>query len=330
MCKIMAFAGIKPEKAAEAEKFIQRAAEELSSATDKDGFGYAGMDKSGTIYGERWLNPRNAFKERDSMTNEEKETMTKFGTAVVRSREQYNFFGNRDHTNTVAYLLHARFSTNTVCIENTHPFVVEDKNGDQLALIHNGVISNTKTLKNYTSSCDSECILNSYSDAAIDMQPDNVQSVVDELRGSFAVAVMGRDGAGVPYLDIFKNDRASLVMVKIKELDCLVFCTTLQIVETVARFLNYTLEYNFWVTPGHLIRLNAETGDIMSITGFDYEQDKKGAAGGGTVSNFPERPGHYQRTAAGWAHEPFDDNEITEADIKALLERDPHYSGYTG
>ena len=56
-----------------------------------------------------------------------------------------------------AGIFHGRTSTNSVSIQNTHPFV-----NDDLALVHNGIVTYTGKTRKKKGTCDSEDIFNSF------------------------------------------------------------------------------------------------------------------------------------------------------------------------
>jgi hypothetical protein len=278
MCKIMAMAGIPLDKTAEAWDFVMEAANQMTFQPERDGVGYAATTTEGLIYGERWVDPASAFKERYEPTGEEADIIKKFGPALVRKVE-YNKFGKLDFDNTSAIMLHTRYATCEKALYNTHPFV----HGDT-ALIHNGVIGNAhRELKDLmrSSTCDSEVILSAYLDNDVDTNPKKIDDVSAMLQGSYAVAVMGNDGE-TPYLDIFKNESTNLCVAKIKELETLVFCTNMEIIQKTCSRVKMTVEYSFYVRPGQLLRLNALTGELMSRTPFEskYRPNHDSGSGG--------------------------------------------------
>lgn len=280
MCKVLATAGVKPDKSDSLWKFIMAVSPFLSQF-DNDGVGYAASSPNG-LFGERWLHPAAAFKYRKEYTKVDIDIKTKFGKAVeLEGGPAYNKFGVMSIGNTQAVVLHARMATCGKGIENTHPFVSGD---GKFALIHNGVIRNTTQLKNITSSCDSECILNTYTDNKVGSDPTNIQSVADDLAGYYACAVLGTDKDGVRYLDLFRdNSGATLYCTYVKQLDTLVFCTKADIVAAALKELKWKCGQFFTVQAGHLIRLNAITGESM----FEpIEFDTKGKSSYSSWNNY--------------------------------------------
>jgi hypothetical protein len=268
MCKVMMMAGIKANKTRQAWEFLQASVKHMSK-TDNDGLGYV-ASSNGELFGERWLKNTDAFKRREQFDNVDQRMISLLGDALS-IKKTYNSFGNRNlglHVN--AIMLHTRMATCSVNIENTHPFVV-----NETALIHNGVINNVKDLKQYQSTCDSECIVNEYIDGDVISTPNAINDVVSKLKGYYAVGILSKTIDGVPYLDVFKCDRANLVVGYVKELDTYVFCTLADILKKTAKDAKMTVTNIHHVNPGYLIRINAITGQRMEIVDFDYTQSQR-------------------------------------------------------
>lgn len=321
MCKIMAMAGLKPENRENAWKFAQAAAKVMSQNMEKDGFGYAAITADGLMFGERWVYNSQAFVDRETATEEELKVQARFKDAVYTSEPVYNSFGTVDPEAATAILLHARFATSSKGLANTHPFVYDN----HTALIHNGVISNIKDLELRTSTCDSETILNAYVDVGVDMHPNKIVDVAQKLEGYYACGVLTTNNDAVPVLDIFKDDRASLVMGRVKELGCLVFSTNKQILEDACAAAGFTLEFAFIIKPFKLLRLNATNGNLMGIYDITKVRRSQGTGGSsGTLHYYRGRVGAANSTARGAyteTHEDVVDDDITEDQIKELLMR---------
>lgn len=268
MCKIMMFAGIKPNKVAQAWRWAYTA-QPLLNESDDHGFGYA-VASEGRIFGERWVIPDEAFARRKQCTKSERHMLSQFGTAVKLS-ETYNSFGDLSlSTRAQAFMLHARFATCSKNLPNTHPFVHEVENEPSTALIHNGVISNASKLQNRTSTCDSECILNEYGDSGVARMPENIQDVADLLQGYYACGVLSNDGEQ-QILDVFKSARASLYVAWVYSLGTYVFCTSEDIIRTTAKLCRMRIGSVAEVSTGFLLRLDVATGRCISVTPFEDE-----------------------------------------------------------
>lgn len=261
MCKILAMAGIKLENLENAWKFIHEASDKMTFHPERDGVGYAAMTAAGSLFGERWVDPKDAFKNRYEPSEAENAALRDFGKAFVRSVE-YSRFGEFAPELMTSIILHSRYATSPKGLVNTHPFVK-----DGVALIHNGVVTNERELKYEMSSCDSEGILHAYLDDEVSRDPQNIEYVAQAVQGSYACAVLGTD-ADSAYLDIFKNEVTSLVACRIKELDTIVFCTNMEIINRTCAALHFTVEFSFWVRGGYLLRLNQNTGAVKGVYEF--------------------------------------------------------------
>lgn len=261
MCKIMMFAGLGANKQTAANRWIGAALPFLKE-NDKDGVGYAAVTHAGELFGERWVKSSEAFEVRQEFGQADQELARRLGGAVTVS-PSYNRFGavGLDYS---AIILHTRYATCVVNLANTHPFVSDDT-----ALIHNGVISNARDLKLKTSTCDSEAILNSYLDNGVDQVPSSIQNTAKELQGYYACAVLARDREGVRVLDIFKDTSANLHVCYVKALDAYVYCTSAEILRKVSKVSRMKISAPREINAGHLIRLDARTGETVSITAFN-------------------------------------------------------------
>lgn len=265
MCKILTFAGIKDEFRDNTIKFIYKMADQMSDYKNKDGLGYAAIDKHGNLFGERWHVNQQAFNSRDPLSELDNKMLLKY-KGLIYKEEKYNSFGNINLDEVSAITLHTRFATSGKEFYNTHPFVDEEK---QISLIHNGVISNVDDLVQKQSTCDSECILNEYIDWDVSNTPNNIQGVAESLEGYYACGVLGKTKKGKVYLDIFKSSAANLHAAFIKELDTMVFSTDINDIEAACRFLNFTIESKYECLYGVLLRVNAITGDHITSVEFN-------------------------------------------------------------
>lgn len=280
MCKNMMVAGIKPTLSKKLWEFIMEATPNMSSY-DKDGIGYAAMAKEG-IWGERWLRPGDAFKNRPKWAQIDNEIKEKFKGTLLGNKI-FNQFGNVDLGSSTAVILHARMATCEKGLMNVHPFV-----RDKFALIHNGIIGNDDKLTKITSTCDSEVILNEYVQQNVADNPDKIKDVVDVLQGSFACGVLGETKDGLRYMDIFKNYSTNLVAIYVKELEAVVFCTNEVIVRDTIKSLKWHIGNVFEVKPWTMIRLNAETGELIS----SHEFPASSRSGYYTGNQWHEYSGH--------------------------------------
>lgn len=261
MCKIMVIPGIKPTKAIQTKvrKFMV-AAQPFMCQFDNDGFGFMAVGDRG-LHTEKWLKTEDAFWDRTILGGSETGLIEKY-KGFISGGQKYAVTGQ---TNSLLYsvAMHSRMATCEKSIANTHPF----RDGDS-ALIHNGVISNAKELTFKHSTCDSETILNEYNKCNVSGNVENISEVVYALEGYFACAVFTKIG-NQWVLDIFRDDRASLVGVFVHELQTMVFCTTKEIVDATLKKLGWKQGVAYAVSDNMLVRLDAVTGDVLASTEFD-------------------------------------------------------------
>ncbi len=340
MCKIMGIAGISAERRVMAQCFAEAAVEYLTKA-DNDSFGYAACSAKGVQYGERWLDPKKSFDERPApveRTQEQLDIIQMFQGAIYVPALPvvYNHFGKRAEESMSAITLHGRMATCGKGIQNAHPFVK-----DGVSLIHNGVIYNAAQLGYINSTCDSESILKLYLEEEVSKNPANIQAVVNKLHGYYACMVFGKDKEGVPYLDIFKEERANLCVTWVDEVGW-VYCTNFDIVNNTAQDLALQIQYSYDIVEGCLIRINVETGGIMSVTKFDLDQS--GTGGTGDVTHFPHYYANDRGTGTPSSHvssaypardasarcgQDSTNDSFSEEEIAALIaERLVHQKGY--
>lgn len=241
------------------------------SSYNKDGLGYAAVDKDGNLFGERWTKNEEAFIVRkphaEPLSKKQLAKLkAKYGEFIdvdengeVVPELKYGSFG--DHGNGMtAITLHTRMATSPKTFANTHPFVDEQQD---TSLIHNGVISNVTLADNIRSTCDSERILNRYLAHEVNKVPADIQNAVDDLRGNFACGVFTRDVNGFRVMDVFRS-RAFLYGAFVKELDTMVFSTDDDDIKDVCKKLGYTiLGKPKMLTPDILYRFNPETGEKL-------------------------------------------------------------------
>lgn len=263
MCRIMAIAGVKKDKQDLMWKFLIQAKDYMTQH-NKDGVGYAAHGEKG-LWGERWLDPDDAWlkESRKPFTKVDKITMDAF-KGGLEANIKYNSFGKVDaDQHTPAIIYHSRAATCEKNMANTHPFVRENT-----ALIHNGVIRNTETLKMISSTCDSETILNEYVDENVADDADNITNIGKALFGYYGCAVLTTDSKGKRWLDIFKHD-APIHVAFINELKAMVFCTSDDIIRFTCKDLKLTYGHMFTVKNNSLIRIDAETGVPAFVRTFE-------------------------------------------------------------
>lgn len=262
MCKLAFLTNINGNNRSNAMKFIVEMSE-LMSSMDKDGFGYAATNNLGEIFGERWLNNRDAFVERNALSEIDKNLIKQYKGFLGKERK-YDSFGEVDLENVTSITLHARMATSGKEFFNTHPFLI---NGT--TLVHNGVIRNTEELDIIHSTCDSEGILNKYNEYDVTNKPVNIQKVAHALDGYYACGIFSVQKDGKTILDVFKDQGASLTGFVIEELGGVVFATSGYHVIDACRKLGFNIQSIFDVASGMLLRINAITGDVILTQKFN-------------------------------------------------------------
>lgn len=255
-------AGVKASKQIAARRFVQAAMPAMTKG-DRDGVGYVASALSdGELFGERWLSPSAAFKYRTTLTRRDLE-LQKSLKGAVQLEERYNAFGPEHATPFGAIIAHSRMATCGVSLTNTHPFVK-----DETGLCHNGVITNSHSFKSTLSTCDSEAILTSYLDNDVDAFPENIQETAKELEGYYACGILARDRENRRVLDIFRSPGASLYVAWVHSVEAWAYCTKAEILRDAARRARTKLASVHEIKSGYLIRLDAITGEGLSVTEF--------------------------------------------------------------
>lgn len=254
----MCVVGVKSHKQKELHDLMLEMAP-IMSERDQDGLGYMALTSKG-MYGERWFDPKDAFKDRSGWVNIQ-ENNSKLFEGEIESTPFYLPFKQNNEAATEpkqAVIMHTRWATCEKAMKNVHPFY-----RDGVALIHNGVISNVNQLKQLTSTCDSEGILNSYVDNSVSTIPDNISKVGNFLKGSYTCGVLTRDANGVGVLDLFRSS-PNLSTCFIPELDAIVFVTAEHMLSQACRNLGWKHSAFMKLKEDGMVRINAETGEHMS------------------------------------------------------------------
>ena len=291
MCKVFGMAGLTDKNRGDAIKLLKEVSKKMV-VFEKDGFGYAAIDESGEVYGEKWLRPKDVFSKRiKRKIKPAREVIPRLDKPVLKTFDGllegyksilqkpappiYDNFGKGELGKACAVIAHSRHSTGaSTSIENVHPFV-----NYETALVHNGIVWNEDNPLFYkeVSDCDSEIILNQYNQELVQMDSRRIQETVDPLDAYFACLVltnaMDKDENMLPVMDIFKAD-ANLEIVYIHDLDLFTFCTEGSIVVDICKSedFGYSTSRPIKVTDNFLIRINAITGEIVETEYFDYSR----------------------------------------------------------
>lgn len=313
MCKIACITKITPETSANAKKFIKVMSKTMSR-TDHDGWGYAAIDSTGNLFGERWKNPDHAFAADAIRANANaKAAIDKFkGFLKVKDVPpiQYNNFGELgeglDSKILKGAILHARTATTPNIMINTHPFVT-----DNTALIHNGGIHNLDELTLRISTCDSEAILNEYLRVGVGLNINNIGQMAGNLRGTYACGVITKDANEHWIMDVFRDRGANLSAYFIQELDCIVIATpgvnwnsnnytasAYGPVFMACQQLGFTITEEYEVKTASIVRTDLETGEVLENLDFDSSYKEKPAKKGGKKQNKHNEAHHGRRQAS--------------------------------
>lgn len=239
-------------ESSKAINFAKEAAKLMSKA-NPHGLGIAALQKN-KLAVQKWLYNENAFKKIEIHPK-------LAGLPLISNIYKDNGIEVGNNASTI--LLHARYSTNTVCIENTHPFFNEE-----LAIIHNGVVScDNKTVKNFClTDNDSEFIFQSRVLRANELETiDNIQKHIDDFSGSYAIAALQKFNK-IWFLDIYKNQSTKLFCGYVQGVG-IVYLTSDTIIKAVASKLGLVCSEIFAVKPNIIIRYNLSN---YSITTKDF------------------------------------------------------------
>lgn len=296
MCKLLVAVGL--ELTAKTDLifrngFMRTAAAELTRF-DKDGFGYSAYSAETGLYGERWLDVTKLWKKPEQFVVPS--ALLQLGDMIDMPRPPaagYSCFGTSGKT-LKSVVLHGRNSTNTISIQNTHPFVDAEAT---MALSHNGVITNAAKFaeKDQISTCDSESILNLYKNHNVKTEPANIDCLGILLEGWYAVAVHHADGV----VDIFKEARSNLYVAHVPELGpkALVFATTENIIEAACEAAKFAKPVCHKVNAGVLTRFDAD-GTVMESIAFDYDEPTWGSRNDNYGYDWAMRQEHEDRRKA--------------------------------
>lgn len=262
MCKILIVPKITNETRKNALAFMERMKPLMSQGND-DGLGYAAVDSTGALFGQRWHKNAASYRKvaEDKVSpllGELAETRYFFNT-----EGGVNSFGSVNLEDMTALTMHTRMATSGRVFENTHPFHYPDAD---TSLIHNGVIDNVSEFKFKVSSCDSESILISYLEAQVGLGVQaHIQAMAEKLKGYYACGVFSRDGEGNRVLDVFKDGTANLYATYIQELDTNVFCTSKDNIVEACINLGFTHSDIYSIRGGAAFRFNAAGEPIETV-----------------------------------------------------------------
>jgi Glutamine amidotransferase domain len=252
MCKVSAVTKVTDQNRDEVWIFMQLLGE-LMSQGNYDGLGYASFDKSGNIFGEKWLFNKTAFKDLTGMSGMNSAKMDKI----------YAFFGDkvsRDESNSI--ILHTRAATCAKSIQNTHPFVDNESN-PQVAIIHNGMIYNDSLFTKKYSTCDSEVIAHLYAKHGVSNNLNKLNDFASTMEGWWTVLALAKDSTGRMIMDAF-SENGRLGSYYIEEFGTRIYSTQADDVYRVAKSLGLTAVDLERMQPDTAFRLDVLTGEVVA------------------------------------------------------------------
>lgn len=204
MCKLFVLTNTANVSKNDLTRWVSVMAKHLTPS-DKDGFGWASVGSQG-VFGERYvgikgitiplLRPMAPIADKYAGVFENETIVETFGTA---SKPRGALIG------------HARMSTNSVALENSHPHRTQD-----YTLCHNGIVENIGESYIGLSTCDTEHLVYHLSTKGID-------GMVSNVRGYYAVAALEHASGN---LIVVKDGIASLFGCEIPSLDSLALSTS--------------------------------------------------------------------------------------------------------
>ena len=218
MCKVMIFSNSKKMTKNLKNKinFVSR----LISESDDDGFGWAAVDSSNKLVGERTTNPE-MF---NSMLGVKNFSHNK--NVLPNVYKNYNSFGDLKNFTPSggALMFHGRTSTNARSLLNTHPII---KNG--WAIIHNGVVTNIGEKYKMQTTNDTEHV-------AHYLSTKGIEGLANNLTGYYAVGAIDDKGN----LHVVRDKVADLVSSYIPSLESYIFATTADLIKDFCEEFKYT------------------------------------------------------------------------------------------
>lgn len=266
MCKVLSITGINDKNREQAKSLYLEMAKVMSlDVSHQDGLGYAAIDSSGSLFGEHFLYNREAFIERDPLTDQDLKKMKEF-KGFLYKENKYNSFGVLNLDNVSAITLHTRLATSVKGLPNVHPFVEGDT-----SLVHNGIISNYKKfrlLKSKKESCDSEALLTQYIDNKVSKNITNFKKVANAVEGYYAALIFTRDKDGNRVLDVVKSNNAQLVGCFIKGTSLMVFGSMSYQLKSGCEKAGLVIDSTFEVSPSSILRINPFTNSVIDSAKF--------------------------------------------------------------
>lgn len=252
MCKVAGVTKVTDENRDNVWLFMMMLGD-LMSNFNSDGLGYAAFDKKGNLFGEKWLVNNQSFTDLSkTVPNLTADKMDKL----------YSYFGNEvKREEAQGIILHTRFATCERGIKNAHPFVNSEEN-PEIAIIHNGVISNHMDLEKKFSTCDSEVIVHLMDKHQTNKNFNALDQVTNRLFGWYTVLALSKDDKGNMVMDAF-TDRPRLSSFFIPELDTRVYSTESSDIIKVCKDLGFSYKDGKTMKSNTAQRIDVLTGEVI-------------------------------------------------------------------
>ena len=257
---------------------FMKAAEPEMTNGNTDGIGYSAINSQNELFMEKWHRNSKFLRTDNIVTIENLEGEIKPALAVLSKYTNvpefdidYMSYGNVTREDIKTLTMHTRFATCGKSMKNTHPFV-----DNEVSLIHNGIINNTKELNNNKiSTCDSESALQLYIRDNLGVKTqvcrkDAYLSFLDELRGYWAFGILAKAKNGKYALDVIKGG-AQLYFAYIPELgdeSGIVFATNKQIIQSACKTMRFASPKIDDLKDNSLSRFDAMSGNLVEYIDF--------------------------------------------------------------
>lgn len=251
MCKVAAVTNITDKNRNSVWAFMQLLGE-LISIGNNDGLGYAALDQSGNIFGEKWLVNGTAFRDLSTVKNVNSENISRI----------YDCFGTVKRDEAKGIILHTRAATCGKGITNTHPFI-DDKDKPSVATIHNGIIYNERQFTRKYSTCDSEVLAHLYNENKVSEDISNLNKFTPKLDGWYTVLNLSKRPTDNKLILDAYTQSGSLSSFFIKELGTRVWSTRSQDVRAIAEALGMHVSEEKPLKADTAIRIDVNTGETI-------------------------------------------------------------------
>lgn len=254
MCKVAGVTHITDKNRDDVWVFMQVLGD-IMTPGNNDGLGYAAFDKSGKLFGERWLVNKTAFTDM---------SMVFKGLTADKMNKIYSFLGDTVKRHEAqAIILHTRAATCGKNIENTHPFV-DNEDNPEVAIIHNGIIHNHDAFKKKYSTCDSEVLAHLYADNKVQETIKNLKEFTPDLGGWYTVLNLATAN-GKMVMDVY-TDNGRLESYYIPALETRVYSSRGEDIKEAAQFLGLEVRQHMRTKSDTAFRVDVLTGDVVEFT----------------------------------------------------------------